>query len=123
MALALIVGLVGAGGAVTRYLVDGMVQDRTSGVFPFGTLAVNVAGSFILGLITGLLWYHHLPVRAETIVGTGFCGALTTWSAASWETVRLVEDGDYRQAAANAFGGIAAAVAAGALGIAVAAIT
>ena len=93
MGVAIAVGLAGAMGAVARYLVDGAVQDRTSGAFPFGTLAVNLIGSFILGVLTGVAW-HDADSGIRAVLGTGFCGGLTTWSTASWETVRLLEEGD-----------------------------
>ena len=92
MTLALTVGLAGAAGALARYLLDGAVQDRTAGVFPFGTLAVNVVGSLILGFLAGYVLGHTGGRTTKAVVGTGFCGALTTWSTASWETVRLVEE-------------------------------
>ena len=92
MTLALTVGLAGAAGALARYLLDGAVQDRTAGVFPFGTPAVNVVGSLILGFLAGYVLGHTGGRTAKAVVGTGFCGALTTWSTASWETVRLVEE-------------------------------
>jgi CrcB protein len=119
MMMALAVGLAGAAGAVARYLTDGAVQDRTSGSFPFGTVTVNCAGSFILGIVTGLAWYHGLGGRAHAVVGLGFCGAFTTWSSVGWETVRLAEDGFGRLAVVNMVGGMAAALAAAALGIVV----
>ena len=99
MVLALAVGLAGATGAVTRYLVDGAVQDRTSGWFPFGTFAVNVAGSLIMGLVAGLVLHHIGGNPAKAVAGAGFCGGLTTWSTVSWETARLVEEGSTATAA------------------------
>ena len=93
MIVALAVALAGSLGAVARFLTDGAVQDRSAGAFPFGTLAVNCTGSFILGAVTALAWYHGLGGRAHAVVGVGFCGAFTTWSSVSWETVRLAEDG------------------------------
>jgi CrcB protein len=78
---------------------------------PYGTLIVNVTGSFLLGLVTGL---GHGP---KTLVGTGFCGALTTFSAFGYETVRLVEDGFRRQAAGYVAVSVAAGTAAAALGL------
>ena len=98
MVLALVVGLAGSVGAVGRYLLDGAVQDRTSGFFPFGTLTVNAVGSLILGLVAGLGIRYAGAQTADTIIGTGFCGALTTWSTASWETVRLAQVGQTRVA-------------------------
>jgi CrcB protein len=120
--VAAIVGVAGAVGAVARYLTDGAVQDRSAGAFPFGTLTVNCAGSLILGAVTGLAWYHGLGGRAHAVVGVGFCGAFTTWSSVTWETVRLAEDGFGRLAAVNMFGGVAAALACAALAIVVVAV-
>jgi len=92
MGIAVAVGLAGAIGAAARYLVDGIVQDRTSGVFPFGTTVVNVVGSFILGLLTGLVLDHHTSSGANAVLGVGFCGGLTTGRTVSWQTVRLREE-------------------------------
>lgn len=88
-------------GAPARYLLDGYVQDRTSSVFPRGTLVVNVVGSFLLGLLTGLALHHHLGANAKTVLGTGFCGAFTTFSTFAFETVRLAEEGDVTDALRN----------------------
>ncbi len=121
MTLALAVGLFGALGAVLRYLADGAVADRVGGPFPWGTLSVNVAGSLVLGLLIGLTWYHGLAAHWRVVLGTGLCGGLTTWSSASWETVRLAEEGLWRHAVTYALGGLAAALCAGAAGIALAA--
>jgi fluoride exporter len=120
--LALVVGLAGAVGAVARFLVDGAVSHRTRSTFPFGTFTVNCTGSFILGVVTALSWYHGLGGRAHAVVGVGFCGAFTTWSSVTWETVRLVEDGRGGQAAASVVGGVAAALAFAALAIVVVAV-
>lgn len=93
MILAIAVGVGGSLGAVSRYLLDGLVQDRTSGRFPFGTLTVNVVGSFILGCIAALASLFLGLQWTSTLVGTGFCGGMTTWSTASWETIHLAEQG------------------------------
>ena len=121
MILALAVGLAGALGSVARYLVDGAVGHRSSGGFPYGTLTVNVIGSFVLGALTGVVAFHGVSPRLRIVVGTGGCGGLTTWSTFSWESVRLAGDGHLRPAVANALGGLAASVAAGAIGFALAA--
>ena len=121
MTLALAVAFGGALGAVLRYLADGAVGDRVGGPFPWGTLSVNVAGSLLLGFLIGLTWYHGLPEHWRLVLGTGFCGGLTTWSSASWETVRLAEEGLWRHAATYALGGLALALFAGAAGLALAA--
>jgi CrcB protein len=122
MILAVVVGVAGALGAVLRYLADGAVEDRVSGAFPWGTLSVNVSGSFVLGLITALVWYHGLAGQDRTALGVGFCGGFTTWSTASWESVRLAESGLVRQALAFTFGGLAAALAAATAGVALGAV-
>jgi fluoride exporter len=119
MTLALAVGLAGAGGAVARYLVDGAVQDRVSGLFPFGTLTVNVAGSLVLGLLVGFTLSHTGGTTARTVVGTGFCGGLTTWSTASWETVRLAEEGATGTALVFTLANLLTSFAAAAVGLVV----
>ncbi|WP_067186666.1 fluoride efflux transporter CrcB [Microtetraspora niveoalba] len=98
----LLVFLGGAVGAPARYLMDRMVQRWHDTVFPWGTFAVNVVGSFVLGLLTGL---QPGPLVA-TLAGTGFCGALTTFSTFGFETVRLLEEGSYAEAGLNAVGSL-----------------
>lgn len=109
---ALLVLVGGAIGAPLRYLTDLAVQSRHDSVFPWGTLAVNVIGSFILGLISAAA----PPAWAVTLVGTGFCGALTTFSTFGYETVRLFEDGSYAAGLANAVANLALGLGAAALG-------
>ena len=110
----------GAAGAVTRHVVGGAVNARAPGRFPRGTLVVNLSGSFLFGLITGLGIDHGLSRELRVVLGTGFCGAYTTFSTFTYETLRLVEDGALRAAARNVGTTvIAGAVAAGAgLGLA-----
>ena len=103
----------------SRYLVDGFVQSRVEGVFPWGTLVVNVSGSLLLGLVTGLAVYHGLGNLPRAAVGTGFCGAYTTFSTFSFETVRLVEEGSLAEAGLNAFAGVAVGLLAAGLGLAI----
>jgi len=121
MMLALVVAGAGGLGAVARFLADGAVQDRTSGPFPYGTFVVNVVGSFVLGLVAGAVWYHGAGDRLDAVAGAGLCGGFTTWSTASWESVRLAESGYLRQAAAFTLGGLVAALAAAIAGLALAA--
>ena len=108
----------GAIGAPARYLVDGAVELRRRGRFPAGTFAINVSGSLVLGVITGLALYHGLGDVPRAAAGTGFCGAYTTFSTYSYETVRLLEDGDLRGALGNALGSIVVGVGAAAVGLA-----
>ncbi|MEV4412445.1 fluoride efflux transporter CrcB [Catellatospora sp. NPDC049609] len=110
----LLVALGAAVGAPLRYLVDRAVQARHDSVFPWGTLTVNVAGSFILGLLAGGAAAGAVPGSLTAALGTGFCGALTTYSTFGYETLRLAETGATRLALLNvtisvAFGLLAAA--------------
>ena len=97
----LLVLIGGAIGAPLRYLTDQAVNARHTSVFPFGTLVVNATGSLTLGVVAGLATVHDVPAWLLTLVGTGFCGALTTFSTFGYETVRLVEDGSFAEAALN----------------------
>ena len=94
-------------GAPARFLTDRWVQSRHDSVFPWGTFAVNAVGSFILGAVLGAAAAGGLSPHVVAAVGTGFCGALTTYSTFSYETVRLVEDGALRYALFNALGSLA----------------
>jgi CrcB protein len=87
-------------GAPLRYLADLLVQSRHDTVFPWGTLTVNVSGSLILGAVAGAV-SGGAPLWLLTLAGTGFCGALTTFSTFGFETVRLVEDGSMLEAVLN----------------------
>jgi CrcB protein len=107
-------------GAPARYVLDGIVSDRVEGVFPWGTFVINVAGSFLLGLLTGLGFHHGLSRTSRVVLGTGFCGAFTTFSTFSFETVRLLEEGAWNEAARNTFGTLIAGGLAAAAGLAVA---
>jgi CrcB protein len=108
----------GAIGAPARYLVDGAVEDRLRGRFPWGTFVINVTGSLVLGVITGLALYHGLGAVPRVAAGTGFCGAFTTYSTYSYETVRLLQEGDTRRALGNALGSVVAGLAAAGAGLA-----
>jgi CrcB protein len=109
-------------GAPLRYVVDGAVADRTEGPFPWGTLVVNTSGALLLGFLTGLALYHGFPKAPKLVLGTGFCGAYTTFSTFTFETVRLVEEDAINEALRNALGTLVAGAAAAAAGLALAAL-
>ncbi|MFE1248392.1 fluoride efflux transporter CrcB [Streptomyces sp. NPDC058735] len=101
-------------GAPLRYLTDRAVQTRHDSVFPWGTLTVNVTGCLILGLLTGATTHLQL------LLGTGLCGALTTYSTFSYETLRLAETGARLHAAVNVLASVVAGLTAAVAGAALA---
>ncbi|MEU2724715.1 fluoride efflux transporter CrcB [Streptomyces smyrnaeus] len=107
-------------GAPLRYLTDLAVQKRHDTVFPWGTLTVNVAGCLVLGLLTGAIIYGAASESVQLLVGTGFCGALTTYSTFSYETMRFAETGAKVFAAANVIAGVVAGLSAAFIGVALA---
>lgn len=104
-------------GAPLRYLTDRAVQLRHDTAFPWGTLAVNVAGSLILGLLTGAVSAGAASSHLQLLLGTGLCGALTTYSTFSYETLRLAEDGAGFYAVANVVASVAAGLGAAFVGV------
>ncbi|MGH3647840.1 MAG: fluoride efflux transporter CrcB [Micromonosporaceae bacterium] len=111
----LLVMLGGAVGAPLRYLTDRALSARFDPVFPWGTFAVNLVGSLLLGLVTGAA--SALPGWVSPLVGTGFAGALTTYSTFGYETVRLLQDGARGYSLANVAANVTASVAAAATGL------
>jgi fluoride exporter len=89
----------GTAGTLARYGLQGLVQQRTGATFPYGTLIVNLVGCLLLGGI-GEYALTHLTVPPEWRIGitVGFFGAFTTFSTFSWETVRLIQDGEWMRA-------------------------
>jgi fluoride exporter len=112
----LLVLLGGAVGAPARYLADLAVQRRHGGRFPWGTLTVNVGGCLVLGGTAGAVSAAGGPAWVLTLAGTGFCGALTTFSTFGFETVRLLQERSARAALGNVTLSVAAGLAACALG-------
>jgi fluoride exporter len=113
-----------AGGAVVgaplRYLTDRAVQSRHDSVFPWGTFVVNVCGCLVLGLLTGAVSAGAAGPHFQLLLGTGLCGALTTYSTFSYETLRLTETGAGLYAAANVAGSLVAGLGAAFAGVSVA---
>jgi CrcB protein len=115
--------LVAAGlAAPARYLVDGWIEDRAGGAFPWGTFTVNVTGCLLLGLLTGAALYHGLGPAVGTAVGTGALGAYTTFSTFTYETVRLAEDGALNEAVRNVAANLLVGFAAASVGLALMAV-
>ncbi len=115
--LFLAVAAAGGVGAATRLFLDGLVRTRLGGVFPFGTTIINVSGSLLLGVVTGLAMNHLLAPEWSLVFGVGLLGGYTTFSTASFETVRLAQAQRYLTALANGIGMLTASVAAAALGL------
>ena len=115
-----LVGIGGFFGAIARYVVDGWTTGFTGGSFPWGTLAVNLSGSFVLGLLFALTAERAiLPAEIRAPVLIGFIGAYTTFSTWMLETMRLAEDGAMVAAAGNIAGSIALGLVAVFAGLAV----
>lgn len=115
--LVLAVAIAGGLGAVARLVLDGVTRSLIRVAFPLGTTVINVTGSFLLGLVTGLAIANGLPAEWRAILGTGFLGGYTTFSTASYETVRLAQQGRYRAALFNGVGMLVLALAAAGLGL------
>jgi CrcB protein len=107
-------------GAPLRYLTDRAVQSRHDSVFPWGTFVVNVVGCVVLGLLTGAAAAGAAGSRLQLLLGTGLCGALTTYSTFSYETLRLAQDGARSYAALNATASVAAGIGAAFAGVSLA---
>jgi CrcB protein len=106
-------------GAPARYLLDRAVQARHDTVMPWGTMLVNIVGSFVLGVLLGL---NHVSGLSDGVVlsaGTGLCGALTTYSTFSYETVRLFEDDARLHAGMNVVVSVLAGLGAAVCGYAI----
>ncbi|GIJ29396.1 putative fluoride ion transporter CrcB 2 [Micromonospora qiuiae] len=116
----ILVALGAAIGAPLRYLVDRAVQARHDSTFPWGTFAVNVAGSLVFGVLIGGAAGHAVPGSLVALLGTGLCGALTTYSTFGYETVRLFEDGARRYALINAGASVGAGLGTAFAGVALA---
>ncbi|MFR9799539.1 fluoride efflux transporter CrcB [Streptomyces sp. MS06] len=107
-------------GAPLRYLTDRSVQTRHDSVFPWGTFAVNITGCLLLGALTGAAVAGAAGSHLRLLLGTGLCGALSTYSTFSYETLRLTETGARFYAAVNLVASIAAGLGAAFLGVTVA---
>jgi CrcB protein len=102
MKIAMTISLFCSGGGLTRYYLSGWVHSLLGWSFPYGTLAVNVIGSYFMGLIMELgLSNAAIPGTLRIGLTAGFMGGLTTFSSFSYETFKLLEDGRFMPAFAN----------------------
>jgi CrcB protein len=109
------IGVLGGLGAIARFLLDGAVTARAGRAFPYGTLVVNLTGTFALGVLAGAA----VTGDAWRLAATGALGAFTTFSTLAFESQRLAEDGRARLGAANIAVSLALGLGAVALGKAV----
>ncbi|HEY3941801.1 MAG TPA: fluoride efflux transporter CrcB [Acidimicrobiales bacterium] len=119
LSLFAVVAAGGLVGAPARYLLDRAISTRVASDVPWGTFVVNVSGTLLLGFLTGLTLGDHLGPIDRALLGTGFCGAYTTFSTFTFETVRLVEDGRFLAAAGNVLLSLAVGLGAAAAGLAI----
>lgn len=119
--MTLVLVMLGAAvGAPMRYLTDRAVQSRHDTVFPWGTFAVNVVACLVLGVVTGAVLAGSASHDVQLLIGTGLCGALSTYSTFSYESMRLAEQGSRFFAVANIAASITAGLGAAFVGAAIA---
>ena len=114
---AIVIGLAGFAGAVSRYAIGTWIGRRSATSFPWATFAINVGGCFALGMLMALFtgrWVPNPDVRAALTVG--FLGAFTTFSTFAYETVKLSDDGSSSTATAYVVASVAVGIAAAWLG-------
>jgi len=87
-----VICVAGGVGSLTRFIVDGLVRSRLGRRFPWGTIVINMSGALLLGVITALATKQDVSASQKLVIGTGFCGGYTTFSTASFEAVRLLEE-------------------------------
>ncbi len=97
----MVVGAGGVVGANTRFYLSRWIASKTDSSLPYGTLVINVTGCFVMGLFMTLFKSLHLSDTLRLLIAMGFTGAYTTYSTFEFETFALVQDGQFRRAAAN----------------------
>ena len=117
---AVLVGVAGFFGAISRYWMDGWISRLAGGGFPWGTLVVNLSGCFLVGLLTTFLTERLLPhPNIRIAITVGFVGAYTTFSTFAYESLRQLQDGAIGLAFANIVVSVAAGIAAAWVGVVV----
>lgn len=115
--LFLAVAAAGGLGAAARFVLDGLIRGVTGSRLPWATMLINISGSLLLGLLTGLAAGLMLPEAWQLILGTGLLGGYTTFSTASFETVTLLRERRWTAAALNGLGVLVCSVAAAGAGL------
>lgn len=115
--LLVLLSVAGGVGAVARFVVDGLARGALGSRLPWGTAIINLSGSFLLGLLTGLVTVG-VPREVLLVLGTGLLGGYTTFSTASVETVRLLQQRRVGASLLYTLGGLVLSVAASLLGLA-----
>ncbi|VXC73519.1 Putative fluoride ion transporter CrcB 1 [Arthrobacter sp. 9V] len=113
----ILLALAGGVGAAVRFMVDGWIRQRIKTALPWGTILINVTGSFALGFLAGLMMRGQASGSLFLILGTGFLGGYTTFSTSSVETIRLIQSGRTGLALINGLGSMAASVLSAASGV------
>jgi fluoride exporter len=109
MMLYLLIGLGGALGSMARYWLSGLVDTHIDETFPWGTLLINITGSFIIGFfstLTGPGGRYLAGTESRVFVMTGLCGGFTTFSAFSLQTLALARGGEWLRAGGNVAGSV-----------------
>lgn len=112
------VGIAGAFGALSRYLLGRFIAERAGAEFPLGTLVINVTGAFVIGLLFALTSRKALSPALQTVLATGFLGGYTTYSTMNWEGVQLARGGSTRLSLLYLGGSLALGLLAATLGLA-----
>lgn len=101
-----LIALGGAVGSALRYLIGGAIQRSSASGYPVGTMVVNVAGCFLIGVFVRYLLNMQTSAELRALLVVGFCGGFTTFSTFSFETVGLIEGGEYARAATYIVGSV-----------------
>lgn len=112
-----LVALAGGVGAALRLGINGAVHRRVSPDYPVAMFGINVTGSFVLGLVSGMAAGHVLPEQWVLLIGVGLVGGFTAFSTTSFQTLRLIQEHHNWLAIANSFGMFAAAILVARLGL------
>jgi fluoride exporter len=113
------IGIAGALGALSRYVLGRFIAERAGAEFPLGTLFINVTGAFFIGLLFALACHKIISPALQTVFATGFLGGYTTFSTMNWEGVQLARGGSTRMSLIYLVGSMALGLLAATLGLAV----